>query len=85
MSYNISSENFSNPLLKELLEKLTGFFDSIESAFYVIGDTARDIILSGIHKQVAAWKINDLDIAIAIPDCSKFQAISESLCKIVGF
>jgi predicted nucleotidyltransferase len=85
MSYNISSENFSNPLLKELLEKLTGFFDSIESEFYVIGATARDIILSGIHKQVATRKTNDLDIAIAIPDWSKFQNISESLCKIDGF
>ena len=85
MSYNISSENFSNPLLKELLEKLTVFFDSIESEFYVIGATARDIILSGIHKQVAARKTNDLDIAIAIPDWSKFQDISESLCKIEGF
>ena len=39
MSYNISSENFSNPLLKELLEKLTRFFDSIESEFYVISST----------------------------------------------
>jgi len=85
MSYNISSENFSNPLLKELLEKLTGFFDSIESEFYVIGATARDMILSGIHKQVSARKTNDLDIAIAIPDWSKFQDISESLCKIEGF
>ena len=78
MSYNISSENFSNPLLKELLEKLTAFFDSIESEFYVIGATARDMILSGIHKQVSARKTNDLDIAIAIPDWSKFQDISES-------
>ena len=85
MSYNISSENFSNPLLKELLEKLTVFFDSIESEFYVIGATARDIILSGIHKQVSARKTNDLDIAFAIPDWSKFQDISESLCKIEGF
>jgi predicted nucleotidyltransferase len=85
MSYNISSENFSNPLLKELLEKLTTFFDSIESEFYVIGATARDMILSGIHKQVSARKTNDLDIAIAIPDWSKFQDISESMCKIEGF
>lgn len=85
MSYNISSENFSNPLLKELLEKLTGFFDSMESEFYVIGATARDMILSGIHKQVSSRKTNDLDIAIAIPDWSKFQDISESLCKIEGF
>ena len=85
MSYNISSENFSNPLLKELLEKLTGFFNSIGSEYYVIGAIARDIILSGIHKQVSARKTNDLDIAIAIPDWSKFNEISTNLCKLEGF
>ena len=49
MSYNISSESFNNPVLSELLEKSTSFFDSIGSEFYVIGATARDIIISGIH------------------------------------
>jgi|WetSurMetagenome_2_1015567.scaffolds.fasta_scaffold148396_2 predicted nucleotidyltransferase len=84
-SYNISSENFSNPLLKELLQVLTDFFNSVNSEFYVIGATARDIILSGIHKQVPARKTNDLDIAIAIPNWSMFQKITEGLCNIDGF
>jgi len=85
MSYNISSDNFSNPLLKELLEKLTSFFNSIESEFYVIGATARDMILSGIHKQVSSRKTNDLDIAIAITNWSKFHKISLGLCNMEGF
>jgi len=85
MIYNISSENFSNPILKEMLEKLTIFFNSEGSEFYVIGATARDIILSGIHNQTLARKTNDLDIAIAIPDWSKFYAISTGLCKLEGF
>ena len=85
MSYNISSENFSNPVLKELLEKLTGFFNSIDAEFYVIGATARDIILSGIYNQIPTRKTNDLDIAIAIPDWSKFQEIADGLCSLVGF
>lgn len=85
MIYNISSENFSNPILKEILEKLTIFFNSEGSEFYVIGATARDIILSGIHNQTLARKTNYLDIAIAIPDWSKFYAISTGLCKLEGF
>lgn len=85
MSYNILSENFSNPILKEMLEKLTGFFNSQGSEFYVIGATAQDIILSGIHNQALARKTNDLDIAIAIPDWSKFYEISMGLCKLEGF
>jgi predicted nucleotidyltransferase len=85
MSYNISSDHFSNPLLKELLQALSDFFDSVGSDFYVIGATARDIILSGIHTQVSGRKTDDLDIAIAIPDWVMYQDISKKLCLIDGF
>jgi predicted nucleotidyltransferase len=85
MSYNISSKNFSNPLLKELLEKLTNFFASISTEFYVIGATARDIVLSGIHQQVLGTKTDDLDIAIAISDWREYTEISNKLCQIKGF
>ena len=85
MSYSISSESLNNPLLFELLEKLTAFFNSINSEFYIIGATARDIIISGIHNQEVRRKTADLDIAIAIPDWSKFQEISDSIEQIEGF
>ena len=85
MSCNISGEDLNNPLLKELLQKLTDYFQSIGSDFYIIGATARDIILSGIHKQASARRTADLDIAIAIKDWNKFNQISEELCKIEGF
>lgn len=85
MSCNISSEDLNNPLLKSLLKKLTDYFQSIGSDFYVIGATARDIILSGIHKQASARRTADLDIAIAIKDWDKFNQISEELCTMEGF
>jgi len=85
MSYNISSDRLSNPLLKELLQALSVFFGSIGSEFYVIGATARDIIMSGIHAQHAGRKTVDLDIAIAIPDWNRYQEISDHLCHEVGF
>ena len=85
MSCNISSEDLNNPLLKELLQKLTDYFQSIGSGFYIIGATARDIILSGICKQASARRTADLDIAIAIKDWDKFNQISEELCKMEGF
>ena len=81
MSYNISSEHFSNLLLKELLLALTEFFDSVGTRFFVIGATARDIILSDIHKQYGGRKTDDLDIAIAIPDWNMYQYIAEQLCQ----
>lgn len=82
MSCNISSENLNNPLLKELLKKLTHYFQSIGSEFYVICATARDIILNGIHNQTSASKTADLYIAIAIKDWDKFEQISKELCEI---
>jgi predicted nucleotidyltransferase len=85
MSYNISSENLNNPLLKDLLKELNGFFGKINVDFYVIGATARDIILSNLHDLVPERKTDDLDIAIAISDWSQFQAIEEKLPKKEGF
>lgn len=85
MSCNISSETFYNPLLKELLQKLTEYFQTIGSDFYIIGATARGIILSGIHKQASARRTLDLDIAIAIKEWDKFEQISNELSAIEGF
>lgn len=85
MSYNISSENLNNPLLKDLLKELSSFFDSINVEFYVIGATARDIILSNLHDLVPDRKTADLDIAIAISNWNQFQSIEENLPKKEGF
>lgn len=85
MSYNISSDNLNNPLLKNLLKALNSFFDNINVDFYVIGATARDIILSNLHDLTPDRKTDDLDIAIAISDWSQFQSIEENLPKIEGF
>ena len=82
MSCNISSEVLNNPLLKELLKKLTDYFQSIGSDFYVIGATARDIILCGIHNQTAARRTSDLDIAIAIKDWDKYPKSPEVTLEV---
>ena len=85
MSYHISSEQLHNPILKELLGKLKSYFDSIQSEFYVIGATARDITLSAIHNLEIRRATSDLDIAIAIPDWGQFDKISSDLTAMDGF
>lgn len=85
MSYNISSENLNNPLLKDLLKELNSFFCTISVDFYVIGATARDIILSNLHDLTPERKTDDLDIAIAISDWNQFQSIEKNLPKKEGF
>ncbi len=71
--------------MKDLLKDLSSFFGSINVDFYVIGATARDIILSNLHDLVPERKTDDLDIAIAISDWNQFRSIEENLPKIEGF
>lgn len=47
--------------------------------FYVIGATARDIIIRQLIGTVSGRKTRDLDIAIAIPDWNAFADITEQL------
>lgn len=82
MNCNISGEDFNIRLLKELLQKLTYYFQSIGSDFYIIGATGTDLIQSGIHKQASAIRTADLNIAIAIKDWDKFNQNSEELSKM---
>lgn len=79
MSYHISSEKLNNPLLKDLLKELNSFFSSMQMDFYVIGATARDLILSNLYELIPGRKTADLDIAIAISDWSQFQVIEDNL------
>ena len=85
MSCNISSDRFDNPLLKDLLKELKNVFGSLDMNFYVIGATARDIILSNLHDLVPERKTVDLDIAIAITDWSQFQLVEEKLTAKEAF
>jgi predicted nucleotidyltransferase len=85
MIYNISSDKLNNPLLKELLRELTSFFDSMKVDFYVIGATARDMILCNLYDLIPDRKTVDLDIAIAIPDWNQFEKIEKQLPDKEGF
>lgn len=79
MDLKITSERISNPLLVELLEKLTDSFNRMGREFYVIGATARDIIIRQLIGATSGRKTKDLDIAIAIPDWGVFNEIKERL------
>lgn len=79
MYLKITSEKIANPLLVELLKKLTDSFNRMGREFYVIGATARDIIIRQLIDTTAGRRTKDLDIAIAIPDWSVFDEIKEVL------
>jgi hypothetical protein len=79
MNFQISSEKIGNPLLIELLKTLVDCFDTIGLPFYVIGATARDIIIRQLIDTASQRRTQDLDIAIAIPDWDKFYEVSKTL------
>ncbi len=79
MDLTISSEKIGNPLLVELLRKLTDSFSKMDREFYVIGATARDIIMQQLLDTESTRRTKDLDIAIAIPDWNTFEQVKQSL------
>ena len=79
MDLTISSEKIGNPLLVELLRKLTDSFNKMGREFYVIGATARDIIMQQLLDTESRRRTKDLDIAIAIPDWDTFEQVKQKL------
>ena len=79
MSFRISSEKIGNPFLIDLLKKLVTCFAGLDLPFYVIGATARDIIMRQLIDTASQRKTQDLDIAIAIPNWEKFEEVSTTL------
>lgn len=79
MDLTISSKKIGNPLLVELLRKLTVSFNRMHREFYVIGATARDIILKQVVGSDSKRRTMDLDIAIAIPNWETYAEVQDVL------
>ena len=79
MDLTISSEKIGNPLLVNILRKLTDSFGRMDREFYVIGATARDIIVQQLLDTASTRRTKDLDIAIAIPNWDAFEQIKDGL------
>jgi len=84
MSYNISSSKFTHPLLKPILLELTEFFKDSGISFFVIGATARDIIME-LNDESSGRLTHDLDIAITINDWEQYKTIEEGITKLPNF
>ncbi|WP_037317965.1 nucleotidyl transferase AbiEii/AbiGii toxin family protein [Salegentibacter sp. Hel_I_6] len=84
MSYNISSEKFTHPLLKPILLELTGYFKEAGISFFVIGATARDIIME-LHNAQSGRLTYDLDIAIAVNNWEQWVSLEKELVKLKNF
>lgn len=84
MSYSISSKKFNHPLLKPILQELTDYFKASGISFFVIGATARDIIME-LHDESSGRLTHDLDIAITINDWEQYKTVEESITQLPNF
>lgn len=84
MAYKVNIEKLGHPLLKPLLEEILPIFENLEVRFFVIGATARDILME-IHERQSSRRTQDLDIAIAIDNWEKFEKIKGSLLELEHF
>ena len=81
MSYHILSKELSNPELKDILQALSTFFQSKKIDFYIVGATARDILLTNLYGLIPERKTMDIDIAIAISNWEEFEIIERTPSK----
>lgn len=63
----------------DLLKKLTDSFRRMDYDFFIIGATARDIIMQQMLNTSSRRKTRDLDLAIAVPNWQEFDKIKNSL------
>ncbi len=84
MSYNISSDKFTHPLLKPILLELTAYFKDSDISFFVIGATARDIIME-LYDEQSGRLTYDLDIAITINDWSQWDTVEKEIVSLPNF
>lgn len=84
MSYNISSDKFTQLLLKPILLELTEYFKDSGISFFVIGATARDIIME-LHDEQSGRLTYDLDVAITINDWSQWDTVEKEIVSLPNF
>lgn len=77
----ISKKDLANNLLYDTIEALHNVLSQLNIPIYIVGATARDIIIKLYHEDEAKRKTLDLDIAIALHDWSMFDKVQEALLK----
>ncbi|MDO7173888.1 nucleotidyl transferase AbiEii/AbiGii toxin family protein [Mariniflexile sp. AS56] len=84
MSLIISSDKFTHPLLKPILLELTEYFEQAGISFFVIGATARDIVME-LHNEKSGRLTHDLDIAITVNDWEQWQKFEKEIISLENF
>lgn len=84
MDYKLKAEDLDHPLLKKILELLIPIFNGMKLKYFVIGATARDIIMK-LHNEAPSRKTLDIDFAIAIDNWEEYGMIEKEIERLPGF
>lgn len=79
MKNSISKKELENDLLYDTLKALNKCITGMGLNVYVVGATARDLIMKLLDETASKRKTKDLDVAIALSDWSQFNKLCEVL------
>ena len=79
MRTSLSKTELKNDLLYDTLEALAFSLSQLKLPLYVVGATARDIIMKLLNEDDVRRRTNDLDVAIALQEWGEFDRVKESL------
>ncbi|TBO44537.1 hypothetical protein EYS08_03140 [Pedobacter kyonggii] len=70
--------------MKALLKEIIPVFENLDIRFFIIGATARDIIME-LNGQKSARRTQDIDIAIAVNKWEEFAAVEKAITGLDNF
>jgi predicted nucleotidyltransferase len=70
---------------KEILEALERGFSKFGIDFYLVGATARDVWMRGVHEKLPKRATSDIDFGIMIKDSYLFDELKSYLIETEGF
>lgn len=77
----MSKKDLENDALYDTLKALSYCVSSLGLKLYVVGATARDLMMKLLDEYPSKRKTRDLDVAIALSDWSQFENLSQILQK----
>ena len=77
----MSKKDLENDALYNTLKALSDCVSSLGLKLYVVGATARDLMMKLLDEYPSKRKTRDLDVAIALSDWSQFENLSQILQK----
>ena len=70
---------------KELLDAIERGFNRFSIDYYLVGATARDVWMRGVHEVTPKRATSDIDFAIMVKDSEQFGDLKEYLIQVEGF